>query len=178
MLYVLIITLIITLFPCLFTKYQYGLHTRDFSFSKSVFFTLSPFSPEWEKIFFEISSKFYHEYLFNKYNLGMCCAFMLLTSLLFLSKNFFKLSNIKKHVSQYRSVYFIIVCALSVAIIFYLSFFASIMPLWWHLQAVKRILLLPNLLICLALFHFSSKFFQNSTVNSSQNPSFCYHMEQ
>jgi len=150
--YVLTVAVLLALVPWSLTKFQYGLHARDFSLSKSTFFALSPFSSEWKEIILEISNRFYHEYIFNKYNIGICCSFILISLLLLIRKDFYKLSVIKQHFIQNRHIYFVMGCSVAVAFIFFLSFFASIMPLWWHLQAVKRILMLPSLLICLVLF--------------------------
>jgi uncharacterized membrane protein YqhA len=64
---------------------------------------------------------------------------------------------IQKHIHRNRHVYFVVFCSLSVISALFLSFFYSVMPLWWHLQAVKRILLIPDLMICLALLPICSK---------------------
>jgi len=105
--YLLCTTIVLILLPWIITKIQYGLHARDFSFSKGIFFSLTPYSPEWKKMIIHILGRFHQEYFFNKYNIGICCSFILISTLIFIRKDFYKLSVIKQHFIQNLHIYFI-----------------------------------------------------------------------
>ena len=152
---ILVSAVTLAVFPWCITKLAYGLHSRDFS--------TKAFCITGKTRFADISGKFLHEYLFNWYNVGICCSFMLITLVLFLREEHFRIFSftclrkllffhaVKKHLIINRQIYFVIFSSLFVVSVYYTAYFASVMPLWWHLQAVKRILLIPGILVCLIL---------------------------
>jgi len=137
--------LALAIIPWFNSKIIYNIHMRDFSL-KTICFN--------KERFHEISLMFYNAFT-TKYGIGIICLVILFFLIFFIRKDFFKhftLRKIKNHILQYRLLYFMLYVSLLPILIFYVSFFASRMPLWWHLQSVQRILIFPVTMLSLTLY--------------------------
>ncbi len=173
-------SLALAVLPWLLVKHAYGIHERDFS--------LDALSFSHER-FVEITGRFSRTFL-NKNGMGWGCAAVLALLLIIALgrklnrralkttlRNPVQLFKFRRaHVSGCRYAHFATFACLGAILIFYFAFFASRMPLWWHLMAVNRILFIPEAVLLPVLVgaalrmadYPNSKSIRNSATNLSQ----------